>query len=57
MSRTPATPGHPEGCFFLFKKNTVFCVFLFFSPKMLFCYILMTLNAFPRAINMFFKGS
>ena len=56
VSRTPATPGHPQR--FFFKKNTVFlCFFLFFSPKMLFFCIPMTSNVFPRAINMFFKGS
>ena len=51
---------HPDilkGVFF--SKNPVLFVFLFvfFSPKMLFFYIPMTSNAFPRARNMFFKGS
>ena len=48
---------HPDtlkGGFFI-KQNTAFCVF--FSPKILFFYIPMTSNTFPRALKMFFKGS
>ena len=50
---------HPDtlnGVFFK-KKYRFFVFFWFFSPKMLFFCIPMTSNVFPRAINMFFKGS